>query len=697
MFDTAIYTDVTAEDSLDGRGGFNFQAASAGFTGADQRVAIGQLLHEVDISRHPANESDLSAAYRSEGRRLYFSRGIGLGATASGRPGNQLTQIAATSEPDDLGSLCPAQVLSSPCWTLERSPSPEAECWPAPVAPSPEFELSSLVAWAQSSSERWEFLPRFLMAFEEKITGTSSSQIVLAHDDMDILLRWLALASLLSNQRAVRSLSFRAFASGSSHHSEDVIGCRLEKKDSFPAARVFDLASLNGPLESPLSFAVERSIALLETCDVLEAAQVISLARSWDPFLGQTAAFWTSELLNGTLPESARGKAPLSVVDIINTLAHNGFTDDLEVYGDELAEAIKHSQIESDPIDLLRASRSAEAIGDEALAEMLLDASIQGLAQQSDRLEAWISDLHTLSGSGWPQVPFRTEWSDLLAQAASTAPAHVLGVTLRVAEPLRAVSPARSWRTTEERMARHLLETPHAVNEVRGLEAEPRILEQALESLLEAFYLTPIQYSDEKIPAIFMDLSTGRWSDLFHAATTNNLSQMAKVHHWIQLATLSSLRSRERMTFLSVEEEHLEPHDWPFVLHNSTPSGEPELWAMWINNHATPSTLQTAILQEFERDLEKPPVRTLKKWHLILDALEKSPSHPTDIDVSPLRVRLDNHIAGRGSARDKITSVFTRGRESNLKNHTTSGSRADTSSGTSSTSSGLYTDKTGDS
>src|SRR5688572_4343321 len=104
MFEVLIYTDCTAEESVNGRTGFQFMAESGGVTPRDEEVVRTGLLHSVptgvDLDRpehHPA-----TCTYREHGDRFYMSRGRSLGKTSTGRPGNQLTQAIVTSSEADL-------------------------------------------------------------------------------------------------------------------------------------------------------------------------------------------------------------------------------------------------------------------------------------------------------------------------------------------------------------------------------------------------------------------------------------------------------------------------------------------------------------------------------------------------------------------------------------------------------------------
>jgi hypothetical protein len=75
MFDVLIYTDCSAEESVNGRAGFQFMAESAGVSPSDEEVVRTGLLHSVPMSvdlddpRHPS-----TCSYREQGG-VHMSRG----------------------------------------------------------------------------------------------------------------------------------------------------------------------------------------------------------------------------------------------------------------------------------------------------------------------------------------------------------------------------------------------------------------------------------------------------------------------------------------------------------------------------------------------------------------------------------------------------------------------------------------------
>src|SRR5699024_6438500 len=260
MFETAIYTDVLAEESLDGRRGFNFQSASSGFTAIAQQVAVQHMLHQAGApgaEQATEDETATSFCYRPVGGQYFFSQGRDLGATASGRGGNQITEIAVTDTAEDFEPYTPAQVYSSLTWDVSKRASRSSDPWVPPLDIAADFETDQLLAWVLDDDGLRGFLPRRLTAFEEKSTGRSQGTLILVGQELPHILRWLSTVSLLSNQQAVRSLSFRAFDASPLRGTTDVVGCRPEVAQGLEASHLLcDLDRLTGGSEQT-SFAVD--------------------------------------------------------------------------------------------------------------------------------------------------------------------------------------------------------------------------------------------------------------------------------------------------------------------------------------------------------------------------------------------------------------------------------------------------------
>ena len=140
VLDVAVYSDTTADESVDGVEGFNFRALSPGITAEDRRRIREDLLHRVhptwnhdhDELAHPP-----TCAYSRYDGRHYLARGQSTGLTLSGRPGNLVTQVVVTDDIAGFGSYRPAQLYAASAWTLAETPSGELEPWPSPRRSAP--------------------------------------------------------------------------------------------------------------------------------------------------------------------------------------------------------------------------------------------------------------------------------------------------------------------------------------------------------------------------------------------------------------------------------------------------------------------------------------------------------------------------------------------------------------------------------
>ncbi|RHW25538.1 hypothetical protein D0Z08_18705 [Nocardioides immobilis] len=149
VLDVAVYSDTTADESVDGVEGFNFRALSGGITPEDRRRIREELLHRVhptwnhdhDELAHPP-----TCAHLRHGDRHYLARGHSTGLTLSGRSGNLITQVVVTDGVAGFGGFCPAQLYAAAGWTLAETPSGDLEPWPVPVSVRDDFGAAALQA-----------------------------------------------------------------------------------------------------------------------------------------------------------------------------------------------------------------------------------------------------------------------------------------------------------------------------------------------------------------------------------------------------------------------------------------------------------------------------------------------------------------------------------------------------------------------
>ncbi|GAA1485231.1 hypothetical protein [Brachybacterium fresconis] len=632
MFETAIFTDVRAEEALDGRSGFNFQSASPRFTTAEQHVTVQHMLHQV-TSPETASLSDGSRAetfcYRPVDGRLFFSRGHDLGATASGRGGNQITEVAVADSVGDFEPYTPAQVYAARTWNVSKRPSKIAEPWSPPLDIDDNFEADPLLTWVLDDAERRQYLPQLLTAFEEKITGQYPGPLVLVAGDLSSLVRWFATLSLLSNQQAVRSLSFRAFDGNPLRGGADIIGCRPEVGRRLEAGpSICDLDRLTGGPE-PQSLAVERTMALLHERTAYEALDVISLARRWDPVVGSRAAFWASELVNGTLPDAAFVGGEDLIVNVVDGLASNGFTDDLETYLDEFGDALARLPEHSDA-DIVRLARSARFLAggaNQPLAALLLDASVSRVTARPEQIADWSAELLATSSTPWPvaELP-ASHWGEALGNLVRVAATPDLPALFALAEHLpRESLDHEVWTGAEQRLVEAALTTPRSLESTRALVVGVRIRDRVREAIVRDLDLA-LRDQDGLLDGhpTFDALRGGGWQPLIDSSAEDSGESASDLRRWHQLTALARMPAKQRRDLLSQESE-LRPAQWKAALAGTDPREERDLWEAWLQQVGVDPErgFQIHVLAAVERELMGPPSGDLKKWKRLLRSLER--------------------------------------------------------------------------
>lgn len=665
MFETAIFTDVLAEEALDGRRGFNFQSASSGFTAIEQQVAVHHMLHQADApgaDRATETETATSFCYRPVGGQYFFSQGRDLGATASGRGGNQITEIAVTDTAEDFEPYTPAQVYSSPTWDISKRASRTSDPWVPPLDIAADFEADQLLGWVLDDDGRRSFLPRLLTAFEEKITGRTPGPLILVGQELPHILRWLSTVSLLSNQQAVRSLSFRAFDASPLRGTTDVVGCRPDVAQDLEASQLLcNLDRLTGGSEQT-SVAVRQTLTLLEERSTYEALDIISLARRWDPALGPKSAFWASELVNGTLPEPALDSGEGQVVTVIEGLARNGFTDDLETYLDEFGDALGRlpGRASTDVIRLARGARLLAHGANQPLAALLLDASLSRVTENPQTISEWSGELLAAAESPWPvaELP-AAHWGEALESLVHVAPVADLPSLFALAEhlPLDALNPG-VWQDAEQRLVDSALSRPAGLEATRALRVGARIRDSVRLEVVRALDLA-LQNEPGLLdghPA-FEALRRGEWRPLVDSSAGDDGTSASDLWTWCRIASLAQMTAKQRRDALR-NDAGLRAIHWKAVLASTDPRNDQDLWATWLQRFgAGPEQgLYVHVMAEAERDLMGAPTRDLKKWKRLVRVLEVTVSGSAARRASELNERIDSRLDDRVTFGSKVRS-----------------------------------------
>ncbi|RKQ36783.1 GAP1-N2 domain-containing protein [Kocuria tytonis] len=640
MFQVAQYTDVSSEESLDGRAGFNYASASPNFSGTDRHTGESYMLHSVDAMSAEVE----SFTYRQVDGRFYFSRGRTLGATHSGRSGNHLTRMAVTGDVEDLGAYTPAQILGAANWTETRAPERVLEPWRTPVLLPEWLGSAQVLSWVCSDADRRAFFPRLLSALQSRLTQQDSSRIALVHSDPQVVLRWLAAAGLLLNDVAVRSLSVCGMLTDAAHVDADVLCCTPAALTSIPpGSMVCDLKELSGGLDSD-AFGVQRSMALLEQ-DMPTAPQTIALARRWDPAVGELPAFWGAELVSGVLQPGGEIQDADMVLALVENLAGNGFAQDLEKYREEFAAAFRkcRKDLPGDAVSVARAAHRTADSGNADLSAILLEALLQVSLEHPRVFPQCARELTGHEPMRWPGEPVR--WTERLSDVAERLADADLPAVFAVLEPLRDSLDQDFWAQQAHRYAQHLTANPEEVHATQDLWNGLHIREDLRSLLLPQLEAAVLGAGQPVEPnGVLQDLMRQAWNELARISGGDSTTSAKEFTQWQQTANFAAADPKERLRVLRKGEQGCTFEVWPAALTGTTPLEEPKLWLEWVTAHGSSRKLESFVLSVVQPKISQAANGDLKHWEALLEAMQRSASSPDNDRTQELR-RVQNEIS----------------------------------------------------
>lgn len=630
MFETAIFTDVTASESLDGQTGFTFQAVSPGFTVEDQAVSRNSLIHQVSPRLEAALDlADQSFRYRFEYGSAYFSRGISLGQTSSGRGGNQLTQIAVAHAPQDLGSLTPAQIFFASEWDLQKVPGGAAPQWPTPLGVSHEVEAESLIAWIKQDRQRALMARALVTAVDRKLRHSGPQTIALVHDDLSEVLRWWSIASVLSNPQAAASLSFQAFVEDVGRSDAAVVGCRVaDKPVAHDQLAVFDLTGQTPLPEVAPTAGARLTLDVIDALDVDRALEIIRLARRWDPYVASEEAFWAANLVHSNLPPAEVVEGGARIAFVVGELAQAGLTADVEQYAPAFSRALAHVDTRSPDVlrVLAHAARELREKGSDSAAAIFLKTIVND-SSTGQNIGAWAPELLGGTLPPWPAaVPGSPRWIEPLLELEAYVPPSELHYLFRLADSLgpEAYAASEDWARAEEAYALECIRNPRLLGGIEGTWIAPQIRERVRDQLLKNLGRQgdAVRTLSASIPEVD-DVRTGRWDALLDRRYSREGKHYAPLADAVASIQLGSLPVKERIRSLEGRREHYAPGDWAYALAGTHPRDDSALWAAWVEACGATEALAEYVQDAVDADLARQPSKALKGWRPVLERLER--------------------------------------------------------------------------
>ncbi|MCQ2001132.1 GAP1-N2 domain-containing protein [Arthrobacter zhaoxinii] len=668
-FESSIYTDVRAGEAVDGVDGFNFQSVSPGIDGADQKAIRELMLHQIS-TQWPMEREDRdhppSAAFMQRDGRFYFSRGLSTGTTENGRRGNQLTQAVVTKSAEDIRPYRPAQILAAVNWNLEKADSTTCEPWFAPLELSSGFEADVLLSWLRSDTWVQQVLPEFLTMLESA-TGESPQKVILIHDDLQVVLRWMALGTLLLDAQAADRLELRAFVTDPYQTSAGLVGMHPDlMRGPVSGAHTINILerTISGIDPSDSARLVLDWALRLETFDALE---VIDIAQRWMPAIGVRYGAAGAEVVTGT--RTARvGREEWDLgVSIIEGLASNGLRSDLELYLDELAEAVSSYQLQSaeDFARAARATRFAAESGIPGLAEALLAPTFESLAAAPEFSLTWVQEINPDGAWVWPQLDAPESLVENLTQVIREAPAPALSPLLVLVQPLTGLLPADKLVPAIDRAAAYLRRNSRSMRELDGWYGAPRARTTLREQLVNEIDAV----DSASVSAAFEELRAGTWDSL--DPTDEPLTGASlRFLPWLDAARVARAAVDKREALLRTAGMRPGPESWRRVLSADTQlPKDADLWAAWVETVGASSNMQQYIKAQVEGILRQEPkeanARETRRWLPLVETL--SAKYPRDSELETAVADLDAFIESIPSLKErasdagsKVKGMFTR-------------------------------------
>ncbi|CUR58045.1 conserved hypothetical protein [metagenome] len=641
-FDVATYTDVVASEAIDGVDGFNFQSVSPGVTGVDQQKIRQSLLHRVVPSwalEHPPLVHPATCAYVVQDGRFYLSRGKSTGDTNSGRPGNQITQAIITSDPDDFVPYLPAQLYGAVDWTLEKAPASASDTWVTPLEIRPEFEVAALEALVTSDDWAASVLPHYLTMIDAAV-GAEPKKLVLIHDDLDVVMQWIALGTLFVDADAARVLQFRALVDDPWRADAVLVGVSPDfGRSELSAANVLDLTQQSLPNIEPSASARVRAAWLLEQ-GADDALNAIEIARRWEPILGADLANDAARVVG--LPEAVTLGQSAWQASMASTeqLAVAGLRDDLALYAEELCDATSgYGPTITEEFALAgRAIRRAHDLEVDELASGMIVPTLEALTAAPTNIEAFAREL---SGSAvpvrWESTESRVAASAFVGELLDSAPAAALSdlftatrvVGVPVAEP--------TLSTAVQRLATAWADDPSlGRTSWQHWLAGQAVLATAVQRLVES-----LRCGDD---ASLAALLRGDWDFIVPHTDDSNL------HGWLNAAKLAriSVDDRDEQVGLTTR---IPAEAWRVVLAGSSVPKHARLWTTWIIYHGFPEEMAATLKAAIRDALASEPGASGAlggDWHPLMDSLRSS---------------ADPELAGFAAEYARARSAFKRSRD----------------------------------
>lgn len=601
MFDILVYTDSAEDESLNGLTGFQFIAHSAGATGMDEAIVREKLQHAVPlrVSAEEWESHPPTCQYAVKDGRMYLSCGRSTGATIGGRPGNQLSVTIMTSDIYDVLPLRPAQLYSSPSWTLQKPGAKNLDEWITPLEIAEDFDVLALHALVAEDAWAAAALPSILTMLEQT-QDVPRVKLVIVHDDQRTVMKWIALLSRFLDAEAGLALEFRVFAEDPIAASAHIIGAHpllspdlTVERGTAAGVNVLDLHA-GATSEVTPSEAAKRHSGWFLAGDPYEALDAIEVSRRWSRIVDPAVASRSAEL---ACMVSSRGavnhEAFHAALTTVRALAATGSTEELDAYGDALADVIASCPPtgSDDLVMLSECVWSVQRVGDRELAQSLMLSMLEWLAAHSPSVGPWIEVSAALHDRFvWHAEDARAHAVALVAGILDRAETRELPALFVLTARLGVSDADMAAPAAVARLAEFWASNPdHLSPELQG--------RTVLRSALAARLVVLFDSADQSAVAA---LRSGKWDWL--APTPWAFDPADPLHVWLGLRELARADAARRADVLGAVQAHAPNAAWTLFL-DAADGLDPAEVQSWVATHGS---VDGSLALRLEEILENP-------------------------------------------------------------------------------------------
>lgn len=623
-YDVAVYTDVTAHEAVDGNDGFGFLDLTPELNNEKAHFIRDHMLHQVNPVWHGEDIAHPQTfRYIPESSGFFFSRGHSTGRTASGRPGNQLTEAIVSADRNDILPGVPAQVFGAENWDLSRSKGHEQ--WPAPLALREDFSIEGLFSWIKGSSEGARLAASYadLIELVERASVESGGRVCLIHDDIEVVMKAIAWISLLFSSDTALGWGINVYTDEPWQGDFKFVGLHPDMMPTdLSNLRVLNLVT--GEIAAQDASEQSQQIAAaLEADDPYDCLEAISLIRRWMPMSSATEGIGRiARRVTGLVAapiEALEWEAAVEILVGLSSEAQFEFIDDFERVVQSMSPSDGHHFIL-----LAKAVGRTQGSADHSISDLLLRTSLDGLQERPEFAGTWVAALCSESTADVPRIrniniivttllrilqgiPLR-DWSTVLAFVRDSA-VDISAMDMRPLYKAFAV-----WLSSNPDVMQH--------EHLRWLDYE---------SICELTASQALARIDND-PTYRNESEDGRWAFIAELPWVRRGSQLETLLRTVSLSALRQLSPLDRICH--IDSPYVNSEDAYFFLEDAQLPRDALLWSAWAHSHPLPDRyLQRLYREVYELTLPDYKLsfeNDLRTWEEFFDKLSD-----TRVEISP--------------------------------------------------------------